>query len=125
MGCGVHWQQLNELERALGTMRRFGILETSYAYKQLYQLRGKLLSQVGVKFPRTIFQLVKLVGFSPGEIRLWHDVESGWLAEARATPVAPPVYHYVKDDMAMAILNKQVTPELEEYLLTPDTYVGE
>ncbi len=119
MGCGVYWQQIRELERALGSMSRFGIAIDSDAYRQLSSLRGKLMKQVGFKFPRTISALVKLVGLSPGTLTLWHDVESGWMTEARERPGAPPVYRAVGDDIAMAILKREVTHELKEQLLTP------
>jgi len=125
MGCGVFWQQIREVERAMGTMRRFGIPELSPAYQQLFTARGKLLGQVGFKYPRTILQLIKIAGLSPGTITLWEDIESGWLAEAREKPGAPPVYHYITDEKAVAILNKDISLELHDYLMTPDPYLGE
>lgn len=125
MGCGVFYSQIRELDRALSTMTRFGIPEISGAYQQLFQLRGKLMAQVGLKFPRVISPLAFLAGFSPGTIRLWHDVESGWMSEARERPGSPPVYRAVSDDVAMAILKKEITPELEKELMTPTDYYGE
>lgn len=125
MGCGVWYQQLNEVERALGSLRRLGISELSEPYKAIYSIKGKLLTQIGFKFPRTITQLIKLVGLSPGSITLWHDIESGWMAEARAGPGAPPVYHRVPDEVAVKILKKELTPELEAELMKPDEYLGE
>jgi len=125
MGCGVYWQQIHEVERAMGTMRRFGISELSPSYLSLSATRGKLLKQVGFKYPRTILQLIKLVGLSPGSITLWEDIESGWLAEGRVKPGAPPAYHYITDEQAVAILKKKVTPELHDFLMTPDPYLGE
>jgi len=125
MGCGVYWSQINELERALGTMRKFGISELSGPYQELFKLRGKLMAQVGIKFPRTVTQLLKLLALSPGTLTLWHDVESGWMTEARAAPGAPPVYKKASDEVAMAILKGEITHELEQQLLTPDEYLGE
>lgn len=125
MGCGVYWQQVKELDRALGTMRKYGIPELSDAFQQLSSVRHRLLGQMGIKFPRTITQVIRLAGFSPGVIALWHDVESGWMSEARERPKAPPVYRAVSDDIAMAILKREITPELEKYLLTPVDYYGE
>jgi hypothetical protein len=126
MGCGVYWGQIKELERALGVLRpRLDIPGVSDAYQKLYGIRGRLLKEVGVKFPRTLTSLFKLMGLSPGSITIWHDVESGWLAEAREKPGAPPVYHRVSDEVAVKILKKEVTPELEKELLTPDDYLGE
>ena len=125
MGCGVYWQQVREVERAMGTMRKFGIPESADAFRSLSATRGKLLRQVGLKYPRSIIQLIKLVGLSPGSITLWEDVEAGWLAEGRERPGAPPVYHYITDEQAVAILKKEVTPELHDFLMTPDPYLGE
>lgn len=119
MGCGVYWQQVHEIERALGTMRRFGIDELSAPYQELHRIRGKLMAQVGVKFPRSVSQLAKLIGLSPGVISLWHDVESGWMSEARTRPGATPVYRTIDDVSAMAILKGEVSKELEAELLTP------
>ncbi len=125
MGCGVYWKQVHETDRALDVMRISGIPGVSEAYRKVYGIRAKLLAQVGIKFPRSITQLVKLVGFSPGVISLWHDVESGWMSQARARPGAPSVYKSVSDEVAMAILKGEVTKELELELLTPDEYLGE
>lgn len=125
MGCGVYWQQIREIERALGSMRKFGISEVSEAYQKLFSIRGKLMTQVGLKFPRSVSQLVRLVGLSPGSISLWHDIESGWMSEARERPGAPPVYHRVSDEVAMAILKGELTHELELELMKPDEYLGE
>lgn len=125
MGCGVYYSQIRELERALGTMRKFRIPEISPAYQQLYSLRGKLLKQVGFKYPRIVTSLLRLVALSPGRITLWHDVESGWMSEARVRPGAPPVYRAVSDEVAMALLKEELTHELEQVLMTPDPYIGE
>ena len=125
MGCGVYWQQIREIERALGTMRKFGIDELSAPYQELFGIRGKLMAQVGVKFPRTVSLLVKLIGLSPGVISLWHDVESGWMSEGRTRPGAHPVYRAIPDELAMAILKRELSPEQEQFLMTPDPYIGE
>ena len=119
------YNQIHELDRALGTMRKFGIPEAADAYQQLFRLRGKLMAQIGFKLPRPLSLLAKLVGLSPGILKVWHDAEAGWMAEARERPGAPPIYRAVSDEVAMAILKKEVTPELEKELLTPDDYLGE
>ena len=126
MGCGIYWQQIREADRALNALRpHLAIPGVSDAMGELYSIRGKLLETVGLKFPRTITQILKLAGLSPGAITLWHDIESGWLVEARTKPGAPPVYHYVKDDVAIAILKGELTHELETELMAPDEYLGE
>jgi len=125
MGCGVYWQQIKEIDRALSTLRKYKIPELSDAYQILSNNRQYLLGQMGIKLPRTITQLIRLVGFSPGTITLWHDVEQGFMTEARARPSALPVYKKASDEVAMAILQRNITDELEKDLLTPDPYLGE
>jgi len=123
MGCGVKWRQIDQLDKALGSLRHTGLGPGTTPFDTLWELRGKIFGQIGVKYPRTLTQLVKILGLSPGTITLWHDVESGWMSEARARPGAPPVYKHVSDEVAMAILKKEVTHELEAELLTPDKYI--
>lgn len=125
MGCGVKWRQIDEIDRALGSLRRTGLGPGTTPFDTLWKLRGKIYGQIGFKFPRTLTQLIKVFGMSPGTITLWHDVESGWMSEARVRPGAPPVYKRVSDEVAMAILKKEVTKELETKLHTPDEYLGE
>lgn len=125
MGCGVYWQQVNELDAALGTMERFGIDPTSEAYRSLQGQRAKLIAEVGRKFPRDYNWLTFLVGESPGTIRLGHDVEAGFFVEARVKPKAPPIYHHVTHEEAMTILKEEIPPELHDRLFTEDPYLGE
>jgi len=123
MGCGAKWRQIDELDKALGALRGSGLGPGITPFDTLWELRGKIYGQIGLKFPRTLTQLVKILGLSPGTVTLWHDVEAGWMSEARVRPGAPPVYKKVSDEVAIAILKKEVTPELEAELLTPDEYV--
>ena len=125
MGCGIYWQQINELDRALGVMGRYGIPEESEAYQSLWKQRGALLAEVGRKFPRTTLQMRLIEALYSPVIRLWHDIESGWMVEAREKPGAPPVYKVVNEELAMAILKGEVSPEVEKALVTPDEYLGE
>lgn len=125
MGCGVYWQQIGQLDKAMETMGRAGISESADSFRSLFELRGKLYGQIGLKFPRTVIQLIRLIALSPGSIALWFDVEAGWMSEGREKPGAPPVYHSITDDQAMALLKGELTKELELELLTPDEYLGE
>lgn len=126
MGCGVYWQQVHETDRAISSLRlHLDIPGVSEATRELYSIRGQLLARVGIKYPRTITKILKLIGLSPGTVTLWHDVESGWMTEARARPGAPPVYKAASDEVALVILKREVTHELEAQLLTPDPYLGE
>ena len=125
MGCGVYWQQVHEVEHALTVMERFGIDPGSPAFVALQGKRAGLLAEIGYKFPRSYDWLTFLAGESPGTIRLGHDVETGFFAEARIKPGAPPIYHRLSDEEAMAILREEISPELHDRLFTPDPYLGE
>jgi len=123
MGCGVYWQQVHEVDRAMSVLRLRGIPITNPAITELSALRGKLLAQIGIKYPRVTSLLAKLIALSPGSIKLWHDVESGWMTEARRKPGAPPVYRSVDDDVAAMLLRGEMTHELEDRLMTPDEFI--
>jgi len=125
MGCGVWWQQVHEVEKALATMARYGIDPGSEAVVALQGTKAKLMTQIGYKFPRSYNWLTFLIGESPGTIRLGHDAETGWFAEARVRPGAPPIYHRLVDEEAMAVLQHEIPPELHDRLFTPDPYIGE
>jgi len=103
----------------MGTMRKFGIEPSDPAFRKLMGLRGGLLKQVGFKVPRTITALVKILAASPGELTLWHDIESGWMIEVRPVPGARPVYTAVPDDVAMDILQGRRIHEIHEYYSRP------
>ena len=105
----------------MSTMRKYGILETSDAYKQLYAIRGGMLEQVGLKFPRTITQLVKFAMLSPGDMTLWHDIEAGWMVEVREYPGSPPIYHSIGDKAATDILKGKHLHEYHAQYLVPDS----
>ncbi len=109
----------------MSTMEKFGIDPGSEAYVTLQGTRAKLMTQIGVKFPRTYDWLTFLVGESPGTIRLGHDAETGFFAEARVKPKAPPIYHRLSGEEAMAILKSEISPELHDRLFTIDEYLGE
>ncbi|KKN37957.1 hypothetical protein LCGC14_0758440 [marine sediment metagenome] len=125
MACGIYSRQIREIERAMRSMTRFGIPTSDLGYQKLFQVRSKLLSQVGLKIPRTMSALLKLLGLSPGVIQLWHDLEGGWFVEARVTPKAPPAYHYVDDKTAEIILTGKLDHTLENRLMAFDPYQGE
>ena len=125
MGCGIYWQQVHELERAIDIMERYGVLSTDPGYQSVQRQRAAIIAQIGYKFPRTVTKLAEVSGLSPGIIKLWHDIESGWMSEARVKPGAPPVYKHASDEVAMAILKGELTHELETELMKPDEYLGE
>lgn len=126
MGCQPYWGQVREVERAINALKlHVDIPGVSDATRELYAIRARLLKTVGIKFPRTISAILKLAGLSPGTITLFHDIESGWMTSARTSPGSPPVYHYVKDDVALTILSGKLTHEQFTELAKPDEYLGE
>jgi len=114
---------LKRLDRSMGLMRGEGIPETATPFQTLISARSQVQAHLGFKIPRNVSSLVKLYGLSPGTIELWHDDESGFFTDARARPGAPPVYKHVEEEVAMIILKGELTPELEEQLLTPDVAI--
>lgn len=119
------YYQISEVESKIGKMEEWGVSPTDPGYLRASRELEAIKARVGLKQPRTFFQIAKAFGMSPGVITLWEDVEAGWMSEARAKPGAPPVYHYVSDEVARAIIKKEVTPEMRKYLFTPDPYLGE
>lgn len=119
------WAELNKLNEQLGMMRRWGVLESDPGFQSLWRARGAAMGKLGLRLPRTTTLVKSLVGFSPGEIKLWADAEIGWMAEARVKPGAPPIYKNVSDEIAEKLVKGELTPELHDFLMTPDTYQGE
>ena len=119
------WDEVHRAEDDLATLTRLGVLETDPVYVRLEAERGAALAKVGTVLPRDTILLAWSFGFSPGIIKIWHDGDAGWVSEARVKPGAPPVYKKVSDEVAVAIIKKEVTPELEKELMTPDPYLGE
>ena len=119
------WKEVHKLTDQLGMMRRWGVLESDPGLRMLLNARSAAMGKLGLKLPRITALIFKLIGFSPGEIKLWADAELGWMTEARERPGAPPVYKYVSDDVAEKIAKREITPELEQELMTPDPYIGE
>lgn len=121
----AQWDEVHRIEEDLKTLERLGVLRTDPAWERLYRARGAALSKVGKNVSRNTILLAFSFGFSPGSIKLWHDAEGGWMSEALERPGATPVFHKVSDEIAAAIIKKEVTKELEHYLMTPDDYEGE
>jgi len=117
--------QLNKIRGALNELAMSGLGPGSEIFDTLTSIRSQVLSGLGIKVPKPMMFILKLVGMSPGEVKLWHDSESGWLAEAREKPGAPPVYHYINSETAAKILTGKLTHEEFEVIMIPDPYLGE
>lgn len=125
MGCGVKWEQIGQLDKALRKLRIAGLGPGSDVYEQLWRVRGRVFGQIGYKFPREVIQLLRFVGLSPGKIILFFDIEAGYMTVATAAPNAAPVSKYISDDLAITLLKHGLTHEIEEDLMAPDPYIGE
>lgn len=121
-----HYQRgISRTARDIGRLRTAGISEVSPEVMRLLRMQNELIARLGVKIPKPMTLLLKLIGLSPGEVSLWHDAEVGWFTEARSKPGAAPVYHYVDDNTAISLIKGELTHELESILMTPDDYLGE
>ena len=127
MPCDLKYQIkiTDNIERAKATLLKAGYGVIDPPYLDLLRAGRMSIANFGFKYPRPMTLILKLVGLSPGIVKLWHDAESGFFSEARAKPGAPPVYHHISDDQAITILKGEMTHELEDYLLEPDPYLGE
>ena len=124
MGCGIQWGEINRIDSALRTLRRYGIPETSDAYQLLWGVRGSMFGQLGFRRPTIVTLIKRLLFGSPARFRLWYDSDGGWLAESREAEGAHPTYKAVSTEVAMAMIKEELTPAMEEMLLAPDTYYG-
>lgn len=125
MGCAIKWSQINTVSRAISSLRKAGFAPTFPGLKVLEKERAKLLAQVGQKFLRITLPIARLPGLSPGVMRVWFDIETGWMAEGRPELKAPPVYHQITAEQAIALLREPPDEKLAHRLLEPDTYLGE
>lgn len=125
MGCGVFWKQIGELDKTLRGLKVHGLGPGTHAFDEIWRIRGRVFGKMGRKLPREVNLILRLAGLSPGSILLWHDVECGWMTEARAGPGLPAVYRRATDDVAAALLKGELTHELELELMAPDDYIGE
>lgn len=117
--------ELKRFNKQLEMMKEWGVLEKDPGYLKLLEARENAMIKLGLMKPRITTLATTISGLSPGEIKLWADAEMGWMVEARARPGASPVYKYVTDETAEKIIKREITPELERELLTPDDYLGE
>ena len=119
------YAEVQRLDEQLRLMRQWGVSPTDPGYIALRTAHAQASFKVGLVLPRTSTLVQDLWGFSPGIIRLFNDAELGWMVEARTKPGAQPVYKYVSNEIAEKIVKRQITPELETFLMTPDDYIGE
>lgn len=119
------YAELDRLKRDLAALERWGVSVTDPGYQNLMEATATAYEKIGLLRPRLTTLVSTRRGLSPGEIKLFADAELGWMAESRVKPGAQPVYKYVSDDIAEKVVKGVVTKELEEFLMTPDDYIGE
>lgn len=125
MGCGKLYTQLREIDQAISGLVRTASPELADTLATIRNLKTKVALHPSTQLPRTILQLIKLLGLSPGSISLFLDVEGGFLTAAKVDDKARPVYHYVSADVAARLLTGGLDHDLEDILMTPDDYIGE
>jgi len=117
------WEQIHVIEREIDKLRILGLTEQMPILRELFHVRSQLLSLRAAAVPKPTRLILTLLGLSPGEFRVWFDIETGWMVEARREKGAPPIYHSIDAETALKISNRELTPELEKRLLTPSEIV--
>lgn len=127
MGCQPWFQQLEEINKGLKVLLSAGLGPATAPYKAIYQMRGTIMGRLGIKAPskREVLRLARLPGFSPGEVEVFFDIETGWLAHAYPEPGDMPVIHSITAEQATNLLSPNPDPDLVHRLMQPDTYLGE
>lgn len=127
MPCSLFAQRY-ALQNFRNRIYEIGLSALGVDHESYIRLRGdayKLTHGLGIKMPSVSRIVLKLFGLSPGTLTVFLDSDSGFFAEARATPGARAFYHHISDTEAMSIFNGEMTPELHDHLFTPDDYEGE
>lgn len=119
------YQSLALIDKTLRTLRIAGVGPGNLVFDQLYRARGALMGNIGVKVPRSVTSLLRILGLSPGSVRLFFDGDFGWFTDTREAPGLQPVYRRVTDDIALKIIRGELTHQDFEVLKVPDAYVGE
>jgi len=119
MGCGVFFTQLNTINSTLRNLERLGLGPGTQAYDEVYKMRGQMLGRFtnGESLPRTNQWLKLIVGLSPGSLRIWFDIESGWFTEGREEPGARPVYNPITTQEAARLLRDNPDVDLAHELM--------
>ena len=125
MACGIAYRQLDIINTAMRDLRRLGIPLENPAMRELYKLRGEVMGKLGLKIPRVSSILRTVSGLSPGIVRVWFDSETGFMAEGRPYPEAPPVYHAISVEEAALLVAEEPPSELLHRMFLPTEYIGE
>jgi len=117
--------ELNKINEALRLLRGIDLPGVNQARSALGVSQISALGKLGLIQPRSTTFLTRLLGLSPGELRLFQDAELGWLVEAISEPGAQPVRRYVSNAVALRILSGDIDHTLEAELMAPvDEYIA-
>lgn len=125
MGCEARYEQLHNVETALGQLERIGYGAGTDPYDKLWKERGAIFGKLGQTRAKQTITVGAVKGRSPGEFRAWFDTEVGWMIEARETPFSDPIIRSVTFELAQKVITNKLTEAEETFLLTPVEYAGE
>ena len=125
MPCLFKNLQISEITKATRLMAADSYTIALPGYAELRAIKSDLISGIFEGTPRLRVLIRTIVGLSPGNVRVWHDTEQGWMAEGRKTPTSSPVYHQITEADAAQLIGAHPNPELSHRMMEPDSYVGE
>lgn len=127
MGCGKHYEQLEEINKGLDVLMKAGMGKGNPAYEALWKMRGATLGKLTrlIPTPRLPSIIKLLTMLSPGQLKVFFDNEVGWLAEGTPAPGEMPVVRRISHEQAVLLLQEKPPSELVHKLLKPETYFGE
>lgn len=119
------YYRVHTIEQALKDMET-GKLPFSQEYTDvLLKQRAAELAKIGYKTPKVNIDLMPTVFVSPESLKVTLDPEYGYVVVARTDKKASPIYHVVTVEVAGMVMRHEITPELKQWLITPDEYLGE
>lgn len=147
MGCGKYWDQIHNIERDLDLLERAGVGPGNPVFDELTRQRGEVFGRLGQVSQRVtipvfdvlvrprlgmmgIFGVTGSPEFTAEElenaiIRVWYDIETGWITEGKLTPSRRSVYRRIEFNEALAFMKEEETPEMIAHALGEDEYIGE
>lgn len=120
MGCGVFFTQLNAINGAINSLLSGGFGQNTSVMQDLNKMRGELLGRraAGQALPRINVSIKTITGLSPGLLRIWYEIETGWFTEGREDPDGRPVYNHISDDEAIRLLREDPDVDLAHELMS-------
>lgn len=116
-------QAASRMQDALNALTRHGVPSNVPSYIKMDRVLNEYRLKIGIRIPRPVTFLLKLIGLSRGVLRLFHDGDMGFLVELREFEGAIPHYRHISDDMGAKIVKEGLTHDEFEALMTPDSFV--